>query len=792
MSKTLTPKDTIKVKERTFYIFIVFSKKKDTDLVFKFNSKETEKIHSSKTNITEGFRYCVILKHSYTPKNSSEMIDISFNNNDEIFKVSFDADQSTFIFNPTLKIKKNKLANERPFQQKNVIKITDKINIFSECLERRKENEKFGTLYNDSIDFFNSNQDLELLIYLFIILFQKINNFKDIFKKLLDVFWETKKEDIINLLNNQTESCKSYKKTILEISEKKISDNGLDKTKFYGFILLYLNTFDMKQFQELSKKLQEQKDNINFFFDILVHYSSIFSNDVKVNLEQYINYLIDQKCQSLEESGFAYFKRIEEFISVINNSKEKLVKIPKFKALKIPKQFKYDLKNPEEFVGELNEIINFSIEAKKLLIFLSGAFWKEMTEVLGKPSSNNIDNLFNLRESFKTYLKFVRANYKKEHAIYINAEETEAKDELAVCLNRIIQKNIEESKEMTNDEIINQITKFNIYYKEEIYINRRELDFLNKINYDENDEEENGWQKSFKESNFEDIFKNDIENYILKLVTKINKIEDIGIVINIINDEEIKKLNKIEYLIKLLRRKALNLVKNSDSLKEPNIKHEILSALISLFIIIYKYNQKFEIIQDIFDNLDNKNKHTILLKLIESFSDDKQLQDYVLNFYINNINIYYKNIIELLETFKNSNEENIKIFLSKISDEKDEKKKDYRIISYDNFFNEKESLNLNLLQELIKKIDLIKNTQYYGKNKKILEDIYNNMEKRKLEIRYLKNFLQFPKESAIKRLELLTILNKPIKPEDKYEELTSKYIKAKNEINELKKNFRCT
>lgn len=451
MSKNLTPKDSTELKDTTLYIIIIFSKNKDTGTEFKFNSKKTEQIYSLKENIAEGFRYCVILKHSFTLKNPSEQVELSFNNNGEIFKVSFKAQSSDngniikeinhktannlidnrigFIFNPILKIKKDKTSNEKKISQKNVLKITDKIELFAKCLEEKKENKKLISLYNDSVSFFNSNQDFELLIYLFLKLLQNLNDFKDIFKKLLDVFWEIKKDDIINLQNNQSKNSKQlYMEAILNIasnSEKIISDNGFNKAKFYGFIFLYLNTYDITQFQKLSKQLMEQNDNKNFFFDILDHYSSIFSKDIDLPLEEYINYLIDKNCESIETSGFDYFKRIEEFIRTINNKKEKLIKIPKFKALKFPKVLKYDLENPEQFIKELNEIIEFSQNVNKLLIFLSGIFWKEMTEVLEKPSADNIDNLFNLRKSFKVYLEFVKNKYTKEHAIYKNAEETD-------------------------------------------------------------------------------------------------------------------------------------------------------------------------------------------------------------------------------------------------------------------------------------------------------------------------------------------------------------------------------
>ncbi len=95
--------------------------------------------------------------------------------------------------------------------------------------------------------------------------------------------------------------------------------------------------------------------------------------------------------------------------------------------------------------------------------------------------------------------------YKKDNTIYKNAEEAEEKDEIAIILNRFVQKIIEEDTEISNEDIIKLINDYDIYSKEEIYVNRRELNFLDKINFDE---KENEWKKSFKDSKFEEVFKN--------------------------------------------------------------------------------------------------------------------------------------------------------------------------------------------------------------------------------------------------------------------------------------------
>ena len=783
MKKTSEPEEP-KIEEKIFYIIIVFSKIKEIEIKFEFKTK-TEIIHSNIKKLDKGFRYYIILKHIFIPQNHEQKVeDLTFNLNSEIFKVSFKLDEYTFIFNPILKIKKNRTANEISFPKN--FKITEKIKIFSEYLEKSNENSKLETLYNDSLNFFNSNQekDFELIIYLFFKLCH-IQNFKNICKKLLKSFWDNTTNDKIKNLINQNESCKEFLEDLTDITiNTEKFENGLDKSTFYGLILYYLNNYYPSLFKSLSKKLQEKEENEKIYFSILVHYSSIFSNDFDINLERYINFLIEKDFKTLEISVIEYFKEIEEFIYVMNKTKISIINMKNFKTLRFPKNPNYNLKNPEQFIKELGQIIYFSQDQKKLLLFLPGNFWKRMTETLEKLSNdnNNIDYLFHLRENFKKYFKVVKEIYNnnKGHPIYKDAEETNEKDEIAILLNRIIQNKIEHENE--NTEIIHLIKSYDIYYKEDNYISRRELNFLDKINFDER---ESNWMEEFKSSNFEDIFSNDIENYILKLVFKIKKIEDFNIVIDIIDEDKIKKLEKIEYFIELLRKKALSLMKNFDSMKELNKenKDDKLSALTKLLKIIYKNSQKFEKIKDILNRLSNENKHIVHLELLKSFEDDKNLYEYIFEFYINNLNDFYKKIIELFEIL---NEDKIKDFMSKITNKKEGKKKYYHIISYDDFFMEKENLNLNLLKKLYK-FEKIKKTFYYGESKKVLLNVYNNIDKKKLEIRHLKSLLSNKKDEVIERLELLTILNKPINANLKYEELKKKYEVAQKEINELKK-----
>jgi len=99
--------------------------------------------------------------------------------------------------------------------------------------------------------------------------------------------------------------------------------------------------------------------------EILVHYSNTFSNDINISLEKYIKYLVSKGFKALELSGFGYFKKIGEFIHIINKIKEELITMNGFKTLKIPKDLNYSLENPETFFKELTSIIDYSKNSKK-------------------------------------------------------------------------------------------------------------------------------------------------------------------------------------------------------------------------------------------------------------------------------------------------------------------------------------------------------------------------------------------------------------------------------------------
>ena len=360
MSKTLSTDNPNQSKEKTLYIFFIFSKAKETDISFKFNSKNTEYSLCSKETIPGGFRYNVILKHIHQPKNASEII---FDNKGEIFKVGFNANEGNFIFKPELKIKKNKTSPEKAISQKNVIKVKEILTFFEKYLEKANANDKLKLLYTDCVDYFNSNPDFELLIYLFTKVSGIELNFKDVCTNLLKSFWENTTGEKLEKLNKQSDICQEYLEKMKKIesqSEKLISENGFDKEKFYGLLLFYLNTYDKIIFESLIKKMQDQNENEKILFNIMIHFSSSFSKDINnISMEKFVGHLLEKDFKTLEKSGFSYFKKVEEFVNILFKKKEIIIKMSGFKTLKFPEFNEYKLESPENFIKELKGIIDF-------------------------------------------------------------------------------------------------------------------------------------------------------------------------------------------------------------------------------------------------------------------------------------------------------------------------------------------------------------------------------------------------------------------------------------------------
>ena len=139
MSKKFESEESAKTEEKTFYIFILISKNKETEITFEFDSKKTENFYFLKEKSNGIFRNIFIIKHTHTLKNISEIVNLSFKNKEEIFKLTFNANEGTFIFNPTLKIQKTNFPMKGLFHKAMFLKIKIKSIFVQNVLKKKKK-----------------------------------------------------------------------------------------------------------------------------------------------------------------------------------------------------------------------------------------------------------------------------------------------------------------------------------------------------------------------------------------------------------------------------------------------------------------------------------------------------------------------------------------------------------------------------------------------------------------------------------------------------------------------------
>ena len=205
-----------------------------------------------------------------------------------------------------------------------------------------------------------------------------------------------KKESQKNEIN--TENLLKFKDTFQDIcdnSENKIKENQDIIADYYGLILCYLNNYNFPKFSEIVKHLYAQDST--FLFQILLTYKLYFKKDIKVDekiLDEFIEYTAGRTYNDLTESGLIYLKNLKLFLKILNKNKEKLIEIENFK----PIQSTYNLENKmaqkdiNEVIELANNIIDFSIDKKQLLIAFVDNFWEKLINNCDSSSQENTVN----------------------------------------------------------------------------------------------------------------------------------------------------------------------------------------------------------------------------------------------------------------------------------------------------------------------------------------------------------------------------------------------------------------
>jgi hypothetical protein len=304
----------------------------------------------------------------------------------------------------------------------------------------------------------------------------------------------------------------------------------------------------------MFKKLYEKDKKI--LFHILSKYKFYFKNQINMEIN-YLNELIDfstsLQYEEFKENVIFYLRGINTFLKVIDNNKEKISIIEKFHPIEFPKIELESQANINEIIELINEIIEFSEEKKVLVVYFTNDFWDEMLKHCSsfnkddiEKKRNNIEECFNLREKFVKYYKLVQLLYKsKKIKIKEDCVKYFEKDEYAFNLDKNIKCIIKEDETLENIEIINLIQYYDIYYSEDKYSNKRDIEIFEKINIEKIDDE---FINEFKQMNFEKIFKTNIDKYLLKLCNKIKKIQDFDNILKLVDEKNLDEKHKKNYL----------------------------------------------------------------------------------------------------------------------------------------------------------------------------------------------------------------------------------------------------
>ena len=441
----------------------------------------------------------------------------------------------------------------------------------------------------------------------------------------------------------------------------------------------------------------------------------------------------------------------------------------------------------------------------------------------------NIKICFELRILFIEYYELVMKIFEEQSKFSIknNAINYFKRDEFAYLLDQIIKRCITNNKGLSNIEKLAIITKYNPYYREPKYFIKVNTDIFDSFNLDNIDDE---FIKDFRRMNFEQIFKNNIDDYIKKIFSKIKNISNFTNVIKLIH---IQKLENKNIILELLNKSYDNIIeKEIGSLKDKQLD-EAVNVVANLALINFKYEKqekqfdfinirvkklKKNIIPKIFieiikicikkrklleEDIDsdkkeykNEDKEDIDTENKKEEEDDinfKKMKYYIFDEFANKLdnNNDIDNIVNLIDCLEDENDKEMEGNVKK--NEREKIKNEFlnilfkkNLFTQEEFFSDNQSLKISLLYKLYIKGKIKSNEEeYYGSIFKLLNDIKDDIggkiKKKKLE-EFLKNDESFIKE----RLELIKLVLQTFEPDEQYQNMKKINEEMNEDIKKLK------
>ena len=798
-----------------------------------------------------------------------------FETNDEKYIISFDSKGSSFIYDVKLEVGKRIIDIRRKIDQSKEYYQT--IEHFIKALEKNGEESLIDELYKETIALYSIKKGFSFLIIFFLKIYQK----SDLCSELLKIFKKINGDKNENSKNmDRKPILKEYTsifKSINSDANKIIETYNYNPIEFYGIVLSYLNHYDYENFSLTVNELFNKKPD--HLFEILLIYNANFKNPINQNIDffnEFIKYSILNKEFSSLLKGLDYIRDICTFLSIINKNKEeihkkynlqKIEKIIKIGDLKFKKDKKEEIesqkdkepktptlsinskKNLNQNTEEINTgsnnkdenninkvlknikaIINYCKENKTFLIYFTNNFWSYILSYYNEPKQNNIYICFQLRELFKKYNELVDDIYnllEKKDKVKMTTIKKEAnsyfeRDEFAFILAQMITKYNNKS-EVSDIEKLAFITGYNPYYIEPKYSNKVDCSIFDTLDLNQIDEK---FIEDFKRRNFETIFKDNISEYIKKILGKIKDIPHFNKIIKLIN---IEKLTDKNIYLDLLKKRYDNIIHNEIGLLSDEALKEAVCVSAKIAIINYSYEtkeKKFEFIKsrikkledriiplifiEIINQCFNENEKDIIIEEEEEQTTDEsqiiikeeknntdfnEMKKFIFNEFstkLDNENDI-DNIIKLIDCLegkgtKKEKEENkeamieefLQILLSKNLFAKDLKE------PKDDFFSSSQSLRILLLIRLYEKGKIRKSDKSYYDNiisliDFVIKDLDGEIKKSKLE-----EFLKNEKSVIIERLKIISLIISGFNPEDKYEDLKKKNDDINEDLNNLK------
>ena len=646
-------------KELKEIYFIIILNENEINKPFQFDeNKNPPKCIFTKKNdkgdIINIFKYII--------KKKKNKVELKFSIEDnKAFFASFDAKESYFIFNLDLTSERYLYKSKKTINQ-NTIQNYEKMNYYKESLLESKEDDKLDILFIDSIKEYSKKPRFEFLINIFINVYKNI----DLCSNLLNEFDKncTKKDQINNII---IENLQKYIEDFNNIYDNldNLIDDSLNLIDFYGIIFCYLNNINNEKFLEIFRKIY--KKNKEIFFNILLKYKYYFKNQINMEfnyLNELINFSTSQNYDEFIHNVLFYLKGINIFLKVIEKNKEKIIEINEFHPIEFPTIELEPQTKIKEIEDLINNIIIFSREKKKLLIYFTNDFWDYLLNHCCllvdndiEKTKKNIEICFDLREKFIKYYELVQLLYKKKGTIKTECEAYYEKDEYAFNLDKNIMFIIKEDQTIENIEILNFIKHYDIYCQNDKYFNRMDIEIFEKINIEKIDDE---FIDEFKKMNFEIIFKDKIEDYLLKLSDKIKKIQDFDSILKLVNEKNLEEKQKINYL-NLLKRIYNSLIQEKKLYENEGLEKNI-KVLSNLTNFLYINEKNLEFLKQNIGALETKIKNKIYIELIHICNEQQynKMKEFIEAQFLNSLNLEHLNEFnDFIKNLKNVDYDNL-------------------------------------------------------------------------------------------------------------------------------------